>query len=394
MTRGATWLLRAVLGATLPTAPACAPIPEPRVLVDVAAVRRSPSVAEARRHAPAAVARADALADQARRVLDEGDTGAEAAAQHVAEEALASYEIARATAREVVAERRRADAAARRDVLAKEKVALDDELARQSADVAALERELAVLTELELPAASGPASAEREAARRVASRSLALDARLFCVAASLLGAESATVDPALAEVAAVDEALSGRGPTPIDRAARVRARCLEVLTAVRRRAAPTAAPAAPAAEAPTPAPAEGARSAPDTSADALLAALSAAGREPSRDERGVVVVLRDAFDGTALSKGGAARLAELDRVAAAHPAFPVLVVVHDARAGKDEDPARGRARAAAAAAAFPSAGPRVRGEHAGAAAPLVDPKGSRAARNARLEVVFVAPSSI
>jgi hypothetical protein len=354
----------------------CASIPEPRILGRVEAVRRSPSVNEARRLAPTTVAQADALADQARRVLDEDETGAEAAAQHIAEAALATYETARATSRAVLADRRRDAAAKQRDASAEELVGLEADLARQSADVVALERELAVLTELEMPKPSPAASAEREAARRVAARSLALDARLLCASAALLGADAATLAPAVAEVTSVEEAIAAPGATPIDRAARVRARCLEELTKVRRKTPPVA----PAARA-------------EASADALLAELSAARTEPSRDERGVVVVLRDVFDGDRVSVRGAARLAELDRVAAAHPAFPVLVVVHDGKPGKDEDAARGRARAAAAAAALPAAASRVRSEWAGAAAPVADPKGGGAARNVRLEVVFVAPSA-
>lgn len=368
----------ALLAASLLVLAGCGAIPEPRVLSDVAAVRTSPSVTEARKLAPTAVARADALADEARRVLDADATGADAAAQHLGEEALAAYELARATARTVAAERRREAAQAKRDELAKEMVVVEDELSRQTAGVATLERDLAVLTDLELPRPSGPASAEREAARRVAARSLAVDARLFCASAGLLGAEPATLGPAAAEVTAIEESLTaGGGAVPIDRAARVRARCLEELTRVRRRAVPTA-PEARAA----------------ISADGLLAELSAAGLEPSRDERGVVVVVHDAFTGEALAKASSTRLAALDRVAAAHPAFPVLVVVHDAKPGKDEDAKRGQARAAAAAAALPAAKEHIRAEHVGAAAPLVDPRGSRSSRNARLEVVYVAPSSL
>jgi hypothetical protein len=355
----------------------CATIPEPRILGEVEAVRRSPSVIEARRLAPAAVSKGDALAIEARRVLDEGATGAAGAAQHLSEAALAAYEVARATARTVIAERRREEAAGQRGGVAEQLTAVEGDLLRESGEVTALERDLAVLEELELPRASGTAGAEREAARRVAARSLALDARLFCASARLLGAPAAGLDPVAAEVASVEEALAGAGPTPIDRATRARAACLEQLTQVRRKAARAAGPSAPVDLAASP--------------DALLAELSAAKLEPSRDERGVVVVVREAFEGDGLSKRASARLAELDRVAAAHAAFPVLVVVHDAKVAGDKDAARGKARAEAAARAMPSAQSRVRGEWAGAAAPLADPRGPSSARNTRLEVVFVAP---
>lgn len=355
---------------------ACAPIPEPRVLAEAEAVRTSPSVVAARTAAPAAAARGDAYLVEARRILDENDTGAESHAQMLGESALAAYELARATARSVTADKRLATGSKSRDELAKEVTAIEGDLGARTAEVGALTRELAVLEELELPKASGAAGAEREAARRVAGRSLAVDARLFCTAARLLGADPATVTPAIAEVDAIDTALEGGSPTPIDRAARGRAKCLEILTLTRR-----AAERAPGAKA-EPAAALG--------ADALLAELSAAKLEPSRDERGVVVVLRDAFEGEAVSKRAAARLAELDRVAAAHASFPVLVVVHDAKAGGAAEKTKGEARATAAAAALPSAKARVAPVWAGAGAPVADPK-TAGNRNARLEIVFVAP---
>jgi hypothetical protein len=352
----------------------CATIPEPRVLDEAEAVRTSPSVAAARAVAPAAAARGDALLVEARRIMDEGDTGAASHAQLLGESALAAYELARATARTVTADKRLATSSKSRDELAKEVTAIEADLGARTAEVAALTRELAVLEELELPKASGSASAEREAARKAAGLSLAVDARLFCTAARLLGADVAGLTPALAEVDAIDAALVAGSPTPIDRAARGRAKCLELLT-LARRSPPEPAKPAPAAT---------------LSADALLAELSAAKLEPSRDERGVVVVVRDAFEGEALAKRVAARMAELDRVAAAHDAFPVLVVVHDAKAGGDK--AKGEARAAAAAAALPSAKQRIAPVWAGAGAPVADPKTS-GGRNARLEIVFVAPRS-
>ncbi len=358
------------------TTTACAAIPEPRVLAEAEGVRISPSVVAARKVAPAAAARGDALLVEARRILDDEDTGAASHAQLLGESALAAYELARATARSVVSEQRLATSTRSRDALATEVTAIEADLGARTAEVGALTRELTVLEELELPKASGPASAEREAARRAAGRSLALDARLFCAAARLLGADAGTLTPALAEVDAVDGTLEVGSATPIDRAARSRARCLELLTQSRR-TAERAAPARPDAAA-------------ALSADALLAELSAAKLLPSRDERGVVIVLHDAFEGDGVSRRAAARLAELDRVAAAHSAFPVLVVVHDAKAGGASDKSKGEARAAAAAAALPSAKDRVAPIWAGAAAPIADPR-TAAGRNARLEVVFVAP---
>jgi len=368
--------LAACLLLSLPAA-ACSTIPEPRVLAEAEAVRQSPSVVAARAIAPAAVARGDGLLFQARHTLGEGDTGASSEAQLLGESALGAYELARATARRIVADKRLAAMSTTRDQLAREVTTIEGDLGGRTAEVGSLSRELAVLEELELPKGSGPANADREAARRAAGRSLAVDARLFCASARLLGTDAAVLGPAFTEIDTIDEALVAGSPTPIDRAARGRARCLEILTEKRR-----------AAERATSKTGDSAA----TSADALLAELSAAKLEPSRDERGVVVVLREAFDGDGLSKRAAVRLAELDRVAAAHAAFPILVVVHDAKAGGPADKAKGEVRAAAAAAALPAARDRNAPVWAGAAAPIADPK-TAPGRNARLEIVFVAPHS-
>src|SRR5262249_7415438 len=153
-----------------------------------------------------------------------------------------------------------------------------------------------------------------------------------------------------------------------DEAMRARAGCLGVLTALRRAGTPVS--RAPGA------------------GDALLTELSASGKfGPSRDDRGVYVTLRDIFHGGALTSDGEAKLAELGRVAMAHPAFPILVVLHDERESGAQDAAR-TARADALVRSLKGAGaPSVEAIQAGAAAPLVDPAGKDRARNARVEVV-------
>src|SRR6185312_4482831 len=134
----------------------------------------------------------------------------------------------------------------------------------------------------------------------------------------------------------------------------------------------------------------------DGRADTLLTELSATGGwDPTRDERGVVVTLRGAFRGDALTDDGATRLANLGRVAAAHPGFAVQVVVHDAvqPSEKDETDAH---RADAAVKALVAAGTpaaHVKSELAGARAPTADPADAKVrGRNERLDVVFVAGS--
>jgi len=157
----------------------------------------------------------------------------------------------------------------------------------------------------------------------------------------------------------------------------VRARCLDVLTRARRAAGDDA-----------------------DAADALLAELSASGGwAPSRDERGVVVTLHDAFQGAALTSEATGKLKELGRVASAHPGFALQVVVHDAQPPSDQGKTDGK-RADAALQALVSSGrgsgpsaDKVKTELAGASAPLVDSSDTKArGRNERLEVVFVRTS--
>jgi hypothetical protein len=232
-----------------------------------------------------------------------------------------------------------------------------------------------------LPAPSGPADPQREAARRVAARALAVQARLLCASARLLS-------PQLAGLAEQDKALADldqkldqtTAAAPIDDAARARATCLHLLTLGRRTTAVGA---------------DGGVALSD--ADALLAELSASGGwDPSRDERGVIVTLRDLFSGNALTSDAATKLDKLGKVAAAHPTFAVQVVVHDAAPPSAAETVADKARADAIVKALVAGGANAavtKGEIAGAGAPVVDPAdGQNRARNARVEVVFIAPT--
>jgi outer membrane protein OmpA-like peptidoglycan-associated protein len=121
----------------------------------------------------------------------------------------------------------------------------------------------------------------------------------------------------------------------------------------------------------------------------LLTELSAAKMAPSRDERGVIVTLRDAFRGDGIASSTEASLQKLGQVARQHPETPLLVVAHSARGGASS--AHDTARAAAAADILRGAGaPRVASIGAGGVQPVV-PTATRGAsgRNERLEVVFV-----
>jgi hypothetical protein len=338
-------------------------------------VRGSAGAKEGAELAPQMHAEAERLRALSLAAQREGDS---AAATLYAERASAVYARALVLARRLRAERELDAAAAelaRTDEMLR---ALASERASVEREADALDVRLRVARELTVPAPSGPADASREAARLVAARSLAMQARLLCGAARLLGegTDTEALGRAEAEIAALEKQLEGAPKaTPIDAAARARAGCLSILTKARR----------------------GAKSRGVGEADALLAALSAAaGWDPSRDERGVVVALRLAFRGTELTEDARKRLVELGRVAAAHPAFGLQVVVHSATPPTAADVESDTQRARAAVRALVEGGAnegRTQAEVAGAKLPVVDPKDPQLrARNARLEVVFVSPA--
>jgi outer membrane protein OmpA-like peptidoglycan-associated protein len=106
-----------------------------------------------------------------------------------------------------------------------------------------------------------------------------------------------------------------------------------------------------------------------------------------------VISLRDLFEGKAISPRAQPALAELGRVAAAHPDVGLQVVVHDATAPSKTEQAADAARADAVVKALVAAGAKadhVKGEAVGAHAPIVDPgDAAHRARNARVDIVFV-----
>ncbi|WP_437836824.1 hypothetical protein [Sorangium sp. So ce1153] len=409
----------AVAGALLG---ACAPIPRPAVLDELEHVRAGAVAAESKRYAPGAFARAEKLRGEALAALDKKDRSG---AQILGEHSIAAHAYAHALSRVARAEAAETEAKAQSSTSEASLAGLEAEQARVAAEVDALDMRIKVARDAQPVVPSGKADADREKARLAAARSLALQARLLCGAARLLiaptepaaaqpaGAQPATTQPAGAQptaaqpasadlVAQLDAATaairkldaelaeiggSARAiPAPIDQASRARAGCLATLTAARRAATPV-----------TRAPGAG---------DALLAELSAAGTwSPVRDDRGIVVTLRGLFAGNALTKAGEARLRDLARVAAAHPSFPVAVVVHtDRDVSSREEPAwsaradavvraLGPASGASAAGASPATQP-IAPFIAGSAAPVVDPGGTERARNARVEVVFVTPETL
>jgi flagellar motor protein MotB len=287
------------------------------------------------------------------------------AASLFAERAIASYQRARIVARSVRATTDLAHAES--DVVQK-----TDELhALEAAQVTALregeelDKRLLIAREMRSPAPSGPADAQREAARLQAARALVMQARLLCGAAKLVAPTTQGLDAAVSQLDTLEKRLDQNPKrVPLDDAARTRTTCLSLLTQARRVTQTT------------------------TTADGLLTELSAAATTPTRDERGVVVTLREAFRGAQVAPDAQTKLEALGRVAAAHADVAVQVVVHDA----SPQPA-GDERAKAAATSVIKGGAardRVSTVMAGTRVPVVDPADARnRARNARLEIVFV-----
>jgi hypothetical protein len=331
-------------------------------------VRASDGVAESAGLAPDSYARAEQARLDALRAHAAGD---DVAATLAAERATAAYATALAAARTARATLEMAAARKSLDDGVVQLQSLEASRTKLEADAVELEKALVIAQGRLRPASSGPALREREAARRVAAEALVTQARLICGCAKLVSPDAEGLGAAESAIASVREGQgpSARGPALVDAAARSRAGCLNVLVRARRASANAVA-----------------------LSDQLLSELSAAGSfNPSIDERGIVVALRDAYRGTQLSDDGSKRLAELGQVAATHPKFAVQVVVHDAvpQATGDVDGRRADAavRALVAAGASPSS---IAPELAGVHAPVADPVDPRSRpRNERLEVVFV-----
>jgi flagellar motor protein MotB len=341
-------------------------------MADMDRVRDGAAAREGKELAPQAFARAEQERTLSRQAYDAND---DLAAQIYADRAIAAYEHAFILAR-LARATRELDAASEAlggaTAQARQLAASRAEVEREGQET---DKQLKVAREAIAPAASGPADPQREAARLVAARALTTEARLLCGSARLVAGDLAGLGDAEKELATLEAQVDAAAkPAPIDAAGRARARCLDVLTHARRAA-----------------------NDPASRADALLGEISAsAGFDPRRDERGVVVTLRDLFKGATLTPEGDAKLKELGRVAAAHPGVAVQVVVHDASAPAKSEAEADRLRADAAAKAIVAGGApaaKVKGETAGARAPLVDPSdAAHRARNARVDVVFVIPA--
>ena len=351
--------------------------PRSAVLKSLDDARVSPAARVAEQRAPQAFARAEGLRERAEAAEAAGDA---TSAQILGEHALAAYERAVVLSRLADAEARRGEVEAQLKGAELELGALDEQQRRVLSETENLELRARVLRDaLPLPS-SAKSTPERERARFEAARALALQARLLCASARLLEPSRGALEPLTRELDALDARFSAKAqsandgkPSPLDEATRLRSRCLSELSEVRRPKT-LQAPAA-------------------SGSDQLLEELSNATYAPVRDDRGVVVTLREAFsESPALSASAEQKLAALGRVAAAHPDFPVLVVLHTAGTSRVE---RDEERLTLAVGALRTAGAtRIASTVGGNRTPAVDPQRPGAAkRNERLEIVFVAPTS-
>lgn len=349
---------------------ACASRTRPAVMAEAERVQQSTPSQEAAELAPASFAEAEKLRRDADQAFAAGDS---TSAAILAEQAIAAYGKAFVHARSARSSRALDEAKAELSQTEAELAKLREEQARASAEVADLEMRAKVVQDALPIADSSPTNdAERQRARAEAARAIVAEARLLCVSARLLGAEAAGLADAEKALAEVDKLLEGGRAAPIDEATRARTQCLSTLSASRRASS---------------------ASRNDDEADKLLSELSREGSfAPQRDDRGVVVVLHEAFSGDGLSKPASAQLDALSKVASAHPSLPLLVVVHDQGTANDK---RALSRAEAARKILGrEKGEKIELLTAGTSRPIVNPKDRKlSARNERLELVFVDPGA-
>jgi len=335
---------------------------------DVDRLREGKAATHARLHAPQAHARAELLRQRAAQAFAEDDLSS---AQILSEQALAAYVRATIEARLTVSEARLGEARRAEKAQEQRLAQLEAEQRRLSAETADLELRAKVARDAEPLAKNEPASPERERARREAARAIVTQASLLCTSARLVEPNRAALAPLLGKGDELRKRLEApAAPAPIDDATNLRSDCLRELTLARR----------PRVQAN---PSRG-------ESDALLTELSRADFLPFRDDRGVVVAVRDLREGAKLSNQGAEKLGELGRFAKAHPDFPVLVVVHAASATLKED-----GLGAQVVEALKAAGAtRIDSRSAGSTEPVVPPERPGAAsRNERVEIVFVSPGT-
>lgn len=361
-------LLRASYACALLVA-ACASPPRPTILSQVDAVRQT----DATREAAAAAPQGFALAEQHRGAAEAAwKSGNMASSQIAAERALAGYEYTQVLARVARAERELAQAQGQVAEAQKSLAQLDTKQKQAAAEANDLEQQIKVDQEAQALAPPTPATPEREAARREAARALSAQARLLCAAARLLAAPENSVNAKFTQLDNLDEQLKkGRIPAPIDVAIKLRAECLHEAVLARRPQV---------------------LSQPQSTAgDELFVALSSSNYAPSRDDRGVVVTLHQAFAASGLAPSAQAELARLGPIVQAHPTTPLLVVVH----GQSNNPSVNEAHGNVVANLLRQMGSsQIDVRQVGDQLPLLDRREPDAEkRNDRVEIVFVIPGN-
>ncbi len=340
----------------------CAAAPRPALLSQADATRLAPRVQASEKGAPQAFLGAEDLWQQAQKAYENGDM---AQSELLSEQAIAAYEHAVVLARLAAAIGRSSTASSALLGAQKEVLSLDQNAKELEVEVLDLEARAKVARDALPPPKSEPATPERERARQKAAQALLTQARLLCVSARLL--DPGHPDAPKADLEEVTRLELVAAPAPIDQARRVRARCLQLLSEVRRPKV---------------------RQNPQGfAAEGLLTELSEAKFGPFRDDRGVVVTLREVFgSGNLLAADTDEKLAALGRIAKAHPEFPVLVVLHTA-GDKPRDGGMLLTKLNEAGAS------NVTLDAAGSTLPVAPQSEPGAAkRNERVEIVFVSPS--
>jgi outer membrane protein OmpA-like peptidoglycan-associated protein len=358
---------------TLPSlwiAAGCAHPPRPAAMAEADTVRKAPAAATAAALAPEAFAHAEKTRREAEDAYQSGDLSG---AQILGERAVAAYQhalvLARIASATETANRARAAIRAAEQSFAE----TDGEQKRVAAQADDLEVRIKVIKDAVPVGPAGPADAAREQARLGSARSLALDAKLLCAAAKMVGSDTPILAKAQSSLEDLTKRLGEKSRAPIEAAMRARAECLSALTAARRVASTTSSTGR---------------------SDQLLSEVSAmGGLFPVRDDRGVVVTLRELFAANQLTHEARERLTSLGRVAQAHDDFPVQVVVHSSKASATTEGDEDRRRGEAVAQSLVDAGAkkdRVSVEAAGTAHPVLEPARDPK-RNERIEIIFVDP---
>lgn len=285
----------------------CTPAARPAILDQTQSTAQSDGAEVVKRLAPQAFARAESLRLEAEEAHSAGHT--ELAAVR-AERALVAFDRAAVEARKVQALERIANATRQSETHQAEIAKLTALQAEIAAETKRIERLLDIEANTLPRPELTPDNAARTAARARAARSIAEAGRLFCAAARLLAPEDAS---SLAASQQVDALFTKLDTLPaheaVTEAMTLRVRCLTALSKLRKKAA---------------------RSSADPG-DELLASLSPSFTDlrPHRDDRGVVLTARGAWDGRQLTASGRSWVERIGKLAEAR-SLPLLVVLQPA----------------------------------------------------------------